>query len=195
VRAYEPVLASPAAPASFGALLAHLFSCRFAHQLIYPFLRRGLPMALARGIDWSTTGARSRGRCLLRRSLARRRALAIRRLHCFRLVSLRGLTHCHESPLLGIFPIERRLPALTDSAAASGLPANDGNPDAAIVTMEVRIACVVWHTMGRYVVRRHFGTVACPRCARTSAALLDSTVRVHMLVAGPPFASFPANTT
>ena len=39
------------------------------------------------------------------------------------------------------------------------------------------------------------GAVAGPSWAITSPALLDSMVRVQMLVAGPPFASFQANTT
>ena len=39
------------------------------------------------------------------------------------------------------------------------------------------------------------GAVAGPSRAITSAALLDSMVRVQILVAGPPFASFQAKTT
>jgi len=58
---------SRAAPAVLCALLAHLLPLRFAHALVYRFLRRRFPMTLSRGIDWSATAARGRGDLWLRR--------------------------------------------------------------------------------------------------------------------------------
>jgi len=97
IRSSWPVSASPAAPAGFGVLLAHLFASRFAHLLIDRFWRQGFPMTLPWGIDWSPTEARGGGCCLFRRCFPLYRA-------AIHLVFLRGVTHCHESPPLG-FPV------------------------------------------------------------------------------------------
>ena len=53
-----PVSASHAAPArGFGALLTHLLAFRFAHPLVYRFLRRRFSMTLPWGIDWTSTAS------------------------------------------------------------------------------------------------------------------------------------------
>jgi hypothetical protein len=77
-RAASAPSASPAAPASLHALVAHVFASRLAHPFVNPLLRQRLPMTLARRVDGSATQARRSGWCLFRR--------------CVRLVFLPGLT-------------------------------------------------------------------------------------------------------
>src|SRR4030095_14296122 len=96
----EPVLASPAAPASLDALLAHLFASRFAHPFVYRLLRQRFPMTLPRGVNRSPADTR-RGRfCLFRR--------------CLRSVFPRDLANCHEF-------LSRWTPYLCPSGSSGGL--------------------------------------------------------------------------
>ena len=75
--AFHRVLASPAAVGPFCVLLAHLLAPGFTHAFVYWLLRKGFPMTLSWGIDWSPTHPSGGGCKLFRRCVARYGALAI----------------------------------------------------------------------------------------------------------------------
>ena len=76
----DPELASPAARALFGALLAHLFASGFSNTLVYRLFRQGFPMTLPGRIDGSPTGPRDT------------------RAEAFNVIDVRPLHHPDELP-------------------------------------------------------------------------------------------------